>query len=89
MEWGGVCCVRLLLCTRSLSSTRCSHPPPPFLPQELRKSRLQHLWEWGRALYRAAAVSYAAFGIYQNPWLVMALMKATWAATRFLLGAAL
>lgn len=56
---------------------------------EIRKSRVRHLWEWGRSLYRAAAVSYAASSMYNNPWLVMAVLKATWAAARFLLGVAL
>lgn len=57
--------------------------------KEIRKSNLRNLWEWGRSLYRAAAVSYAAFSMFQNPWLVMAILKATWAAAKFLLGAAL
>jgi hypothetical protein len=45
------------------------------------------LWEWGRALYRITAFSYGAFSVYENPWLVRALLAALWTACRVMVGA--
>ena len=55
-----------------------------MLSQQLRKSHVRRLWDWGTTLYRAAVVPYAAFSMYNNPWLVAALLKAVWAAAKLL-----
>ncbi len=49
--------------------------------------RLRRLWEWGRMIYRVTAFSYGAFSVYENPWLVRALLAALWTACRMLLRA--
>ena len=55
--------------------------------QELRKGRVRRLWEWGRTIYRVTAFSYGAFSVYENPWLVRALLAALWTSCRMLLRA--
>lgn len=55
--------------------------------QELKKGRVRRLWEWGRMLYRITAFSYGAFSVYENPWLVRAVLAALWTACRILMGA--
>ena len=55
--------------------------------QELKKGRVRRLWEWGRMIYRVTAFSYGAFSVYENPWLVRALLAALWTACRMLLRA--
>lgn len=55
--------------------------------QELKKGRVRKLWEWGRILYRITAFSYGAFSVYENPWLVRAVLAALWTACRMLVGA--
>lgn len=54
--------------------------------QELRKSKMQQLWGWGRAIYRCVSFSYGAFTVYENPWLVRALLTAMWTASRVMFG---
>jgi hypothetical protein len=54
--------------------------------QELRQSRVRQAWRWGQSLYRAAAVTYSAFSLYTNPWLVRAVLAAVWTASRVLTG---
>ena len=54
--------------------------------QELRKGRVRRLWEWGRMLYRITAFSYGAFSVYENPWLVRAVLAALWTACRMMVG---
>ncbi len=48
---------------------------------------MRRLWEWGRMLYRITAFSYGAFSVYENPWLVRAVLAALWTACRMLVGA--
>ncbi|BDA46305.1 hypothetical protein COCOBI_08-3970 [Coccomyxa sp. Obi] len=55
--------------------------------KELKKGRVRRLWEWGRMIYRVTAFSYGAFSVYENPWLVRALLAALWTACRMLLRA--
>ena len=55
--------------------------------QELKKGRVRKLWEWGHVLYRITAFSYGAFSVYENPWLVRAVLAALWTACRMLVGA--
>ncbi|EIE24028.1 hypothetical protein COCSUDRAFT_47107 [Coccomyxa subellipsoidea C-169] len=55
--------------------------------KELRKGRVRRLWEWGRTIYRVTAFSYGAFSVYENPWLVRALLAAMWTACRMMLRA--
>ena len=54
--------------------------------QELRQGRIRKLWAWGRCLYRTIAFSYGAFSVYENPWIVRALLAALWTASRVLVG---
>ena len=56
--------------------------------QALRKGRVRRLWEWGRCIYRCIAFSYGAFSVYENPWLVRALLAAIWTASKIILGGA-
>ena len=35
---------------------------------------------WGRMIYRLTAFSYGAFSVYENPWLVRAVLAALWTA---------
>lgn len=55
--------------------------------QELRRGRVRRLWEWGRCIYRCIAFSYGTFSVYQNPWLVRALLAAVWTASKVIIGA--
>jgi len=57
--------------------------------QELRKSRVRRLWDMGRMNYRLTAFSYGAFSVYENPWLVRAVLAALWTASRVILRTAL
>jgi hypothetical protein len=57
--------------------------------QELRKSRVRRLWDMGRMIYRLTAFSYGAFSVYENPWLVRAVLAALWTASRVILRTAL
>ncbi len=53
--------------------------------QDLGKSRIRRLWEWGHCIYRCIAFSYGAFSVYENPWLVRAVLAALWTASRLLI----
>lgn len=62
-------------------------PPSPSLPpcththartQSLRRSKVKRLCEWGRYVYRWSAFTYSAVQMYQNPWLIQALLTALW-----------
>lgn len=37
-------------------------------------------------MYRCIAFSYGAFSVYENPWLVRAVVMALWAAGKVMLG---
>lgn len=52
----------------------------------MRRSRYRVVWDWGRWLYRGAAVSYSALQLYEHPWLVRALVTALWTSGRLALG---
>lgn len=54
--------------------------------KEMRQSKLQRLWQWGRTFYRCAAVSYSAFSLYTNPWIARAVLASIWTASRILAG---
>lgn len=43
-------------------------------------------WEWGHYAYRAAAMGYGVFSVYENPWLFRALLAAVWTASRMIVG---
>lgn len=51
--------------------------------KEIRKGRIRKIWDWGRFLYRTAALSYGAFAAYTNPWVAEAVLKALFTAVRF------
>lgn len=51
--------------------------------RELRKGRVRRLWDWGRYLYRAAALGYGAFAAYTNPWIAEAVLKAVFTCARY------
>lgn len=54
--------------------------------QDLRKGHVRKFWEWGRCAYRCIAFSYGAFSVYENPWLVRAVVTALWTAGKVMLG---
>jgi hypothetical protein len=54
--------------------------------QELRKGRARRLWDWGKGFYRVGAVTYSAFSLYTNPWLVRAVLAALWTASKVMTG---
>jgi len=43
--------------------------------KELRKSKVVLLWQWGSTIWRIGAMSYGAFTVYTNPWLVRTLLQ--------------
>eukprot|EP00892_Ulva_mutabilis_P004751 jgi/Ulvmu1/2648/UM014_0100.1 len=49
--------------------------------KEMKKSRFRQLLVWGKYIYRGAAFAYSALMVYENPWLVRAVMTAMWSAT--------
>ena len=44
------------------------------------------MWDWGKGLYRVGAVTYSAFSLYTNPWLVRAVLAAIWTASKVMTG---
>lgn len=48
--------------------------------QEMKRSRLRQLFTWGKYAYRGAAFAYSAFAVYENPWLVRAVVSGMWSA---------
>lgn len=50
----------------------------------LRRSRWRLVWGWGKVLYRSAAVSFSALQLYNNPWLLRAVLSALWTSSRLL-----
>ena len=50
---------------------------------------MRRLWDMGRMIYRLTAFSYGAFSVYENPWLVRAVLAALWTASRVILRTAL
>ena len=54
---------------------------------ELRRGKIKKIWSWGRWLYRAAALSYGAFGAYTNPWLARAVLAALWTSAKVMVAA--
>lgn len=54
--------------------------------RDLRKGHVRKFWEWGRCAYRCIAFSYGAFSVYENPWLVRAVVTALWTAGKVMLG---
>ena len=57
-------------------------PPAADAPQELRKGRVRRLLDWGRCLYRSAAIGYGAFSMYTNPWVIKAILASLWTCAR-------
>ena len=55
---------------------------------ELRRGKVKRLWAWGKWLYRAAALSYGAFGAYTNPWLARAVLAAVWTGAKVMFSVA-
>jgi hypothetical protein len=52
--------------------------------KELRKGRVRRLLDWGKLLYRAAALSYGTFAAFTNPWVAEGVLRALWTCIRFL-----
>lgn len=46
--------------------------------RELRKGKVRRLLDWGRYLYRAAALSYGAFSAFSNPYIAQCVLVAIW-----------
>lgn len=72
----------------SLPETKSMHPAQlqdavRTSLKEIRKGKLSRAWEWGRMLYRTAALSYGAFAAYTNPWLAEAILRSIFTCIRF------
>ncbi|KAG2439665.1 hypothetical protein HXX76_005015 [Chlamydomonas incerta] len=50
--------------------------------RNLKRSRFQRMCAWGRSVYCWSTYTYSAVQMYQNPWLMRALITALWAASR-------
>ena len=50
--------------------------------QGLKASKFKQLCSWGRHVYRWSAMSYSCLQLYQNPWLVQAVLTAIWTFSR-------
>ncbi|KAG2432350.1 hypothetical protein HYH02_012924 [Chlamydomonas schloesseri] len=50
--------------------------------RNLKRSRFQRMCAWGRRVYCWSTYTYSAVQMYQNPWLMRALITALWAASR-------
>jgi hypothetical protein len=48
--------------------------------QEVKQSKLRTVLTWGKYAYRGAAFAYSTFTVYQNPWLIRAVLSAVWSA---------
>lgn len=46
----------------------------------MKKSTFSQVLTWGKYAYRGAAFAYSAFTVYQNPWLIRAVVAALWSA---------
>lgn len=55
--------------------------------KELRKSKVVLLWEWSSTIWRAGAMSYGAFSLYTQPWIVRAALQAMWCGSKLVIGA--
>mmetsp|Transcript_29000 Transcript_29000/g.92593 ORF Transcript_29000/g.92593 Transcript_29000/m.92593 type:complete len:225 (+) Transcript_29000:171-845(+) len=53
---------------------------------ELRKGQIKRLWDWGKSLYRCAAVGSGLLSVYTNPWLVNALLSSLFTGSRVVCG---
>jgi hypothetical protein len=51
--------------------------------REIRKGKVRKLWDWGRWIYRAAALGYGAFAAYTNPWVAEAVVKTLFTCARY------
>ena len=68
-----------------------SPPPPPLRPADPPlprppQSRAQRLYEGLTAASKCYGYVYGAFTMYNNPWLVRAVVMALWSALRMLTG---
>ncbi len=77
--------IKLELCAAPHSNRVCYVDRLAGL-QELGKGRARKLWDWGKGLYRVSAVTYSAFSLYTNPWLVRAVLAALWTASKVMTG---
>lgn len=50
--------------------------------RSLKRSRFQKACSFGRRVYRWTTYTYSAVQVYQNPWLMRALLTALWATSR-------
>lgn len=48
----------------------------------VRRGKFKQVWEWGRRVYRWSALGYSALQMYQNPWLIQAVLTALWTFSR-------
>lgn len=44
----------------------------------VRRGKVKQVWEWGRRAYRWTALGYSALQMYQNPWLIQAVITILW-----------
>lgn len=86
----GVCSLPMTLPPSLLPTPSCSSCPSPqthYIPyllslQSLKRSRFQKACSFGRRVYRWTTYTYSAVQVYQNPWLMRALLTALWATSR-------
>eukprot|EP00803_Ostreobium_quekettii_P005513 evm.model.scf_80EXC.7 EVM.evm.TU.scf_80EXC.7 scf_80EXC:120166-124063(+) len=50
--------------------------------KDLKTSKLKSAWQWSKFLYRAVALGYSAFQVFEHPWLVRAIARALWQVPR-------
>lgn len=55
--------------------------------RSLKRSKFKAMCAWGRSIYRWSALSYSALQMYQNPWLIQAVVTAIWTFGRLSLRA--
>lgn len=48
----------------------------------MRRSSFRQALAWGRRAYRLTAIGYSAIQVYQNPWLVQAVLTALWSFSK-------
>jgi len=51
--------------------------------KDIRKGKVRRLFDWGKTLYRVAAMTSGAFAACSNPWVADAILRSLFTAARF------
>jgi hypothetical protein len=51
--------------------------------KDIRKGKVRKLFDWGKTLYRVAAMTSGAFAAATNPWIADAILRGLFTAARF------